>query len=111
MSQLWKDEAAFVVSTDLVLISAILVLGLIVGLVSLRDQIVMEMADVGYAFALLQQTYYWYGVNRPTPRTQPGRAWWTWQTSVTTCPQIQSTRRLFASRLTESAPELGEAEN
>ncbi len=59
MSQLWKDEAAFVVSADLVLVSCILVLGLMVGLVSLRDQIVQELGDVGQAIAVLQQSYTW----------------------------------------------------
>jgi hypothetical protein len=66
MSQLWKDEAAFVVSADLVLVSCILVLGLMVGLVSLRDQIVQELGDVGQAIAVLQQSYFWYGITGHT---------------------------------------------
>lgn len=66
MSQLWKDEAAFVVSTDLVLISCILVLGMMVGLVSLRDQVVQELGDVGAAIAVLQQTYTWSAVTGHT---------------------------------------------
>ena len=66
MRRLWNDEAGFVVSTDLVLISAILVLGLMVGLVSLRDQVVTELADVGYAFALLNQSYTWSSVTGHT---------------------------------------------
>jgi len=66
MSQLWKDEAAFVVSADLVLVSCILVLGLMVGLVSLRDQIVQELGDVGQAIAVLQQSYSWSGITGHT---------------------------------------------
>ena len=69
MNQLWKDDAAFVVSTDLVLISAILVLGLMVGLVSLRDQIVQELGDVGLAIGLLDQSYTWSGVTGHTSVT------------------------------------------
>lgn len=73
MSQLWKDDAAFVVSTDIVLISCILVLGLMVGLVSIRDQVVVELADVGYAIALLDQTYTWSAITGHTANTAGGR--------------------------------------
>jgi len=66
MKQLWKDEAAFVVSADLVLVSCILVLGMMVGLVSLRDQVVQELADVGAAIAVLQQSYSWSAVTGHT---------------------------------------------
>jgi hypothetical protein len=41
-------------------------LGLLVGLASLRDQIVQEMGDVGYAFALMNQAYTWAGVTGHT---------------------------------------------
>jgi hypothetical protein len=66
MNKLWKDDAAFVVSADLVLVSSILVLGLMVGLASLRDQIVQELGDVGAAIAVLQQSYTWSGVTGHT---------------------------------------------
>ncbi len=66
MSRLWKDQAGFVVSADLLLISSILVLGLLVGLASLRDQIVQELGDVGAAVAILQQGYSWSGVTGHT---------------------------------------------
>ena len=69
MSQLWKDELGFVVSTDLVLVSCILVLGLMVGLTSLRDQVVQELGDVGAAVAVLQQGYSWSGVTGHTSST------------------------------------------
>ena len=70
MNQLWKDDAAFVVSADLVLISSILVLGLLVGLVSLRDQIVQELADVGLAVGLLNQSYTWSAITGHTSVTE-----------------------------------------
>lgn len=66
MSQLWKDESAFVVSTELVVVSAILVLGMMVGLVSLRDQVIQELGDVGAAVAVLQQGYSWAGITGHT---------------------------------------------
>lgn len=66
MSQLWKDEAGFIVSADLILVSSILVLGMMVGLVSIRDQIVQELGDVSMAFAGLRQTYTWQGITGHT---------------------------------------------
>jgi hypothetical protein len=57
MKRLWGDECGFVVSSDLILISTILVLGLLVGLVTLRDQIVQELADVAMAVGNLNQSY------------------------------------------------------
>jgi hypothetical protein len=55
--RLWGDESGFIVSTDLILISSILVIGLLVGLVSVRDQIVQELGDVAMAVGNLNQSY------------------------------------------------------
>ncbi len=52
-----KDEAGFVVSTELVLIATILVIGLIVGQTTLRDQVVTELADVADAISAIDQSY------------------------------------------------------
>ena len=41
--RLWRDEAGFVVSTELVLIATILVIGLITGLVTVRDAVAEEI--------------------------------------------------------------------
>ncbi len=57
IKQLWGDESGFVVSTDLVLVSTILVIGLIVGLVSVRDQIAQEFGDMAVAVGNLNQSY------------------------------------------------------
>ena len=54
---LWNDESGFVVSTDLILVSTILVIGLLVGLVSLRDQIVQEFGDMAMAVGNMNQSY------------------------------------------------------
>jgi hypothetical protein len=59
--KLWGDESGFIVSTDLILISSILVIGLLVGLVSLRDQIVQELGDVAVAVGNLNQSYSFAG--------------------------------------------------
>ncbi|TWT56884.1 hypothetical protein KOR42_02390 [Thalassoglobus neptunius] len=54
---LMNDEAGFVVSTELVLVATILVIGMIVGQTTLRDQVVTELADVADAVSALDQSY------------------------------------------------------
>lgn len=60
---LWGDESGFVVSSDLILISSVLVIGLLVGLVSIRDQIVQELGDMAVAVGNLNQSYSFAGHN------------------------------------------------
>ena len=57
MKKFWNDEAGFVVSTELALIATVLVLGMVVGLTSIRDQVVQELADFAGMVAMLQQSY------------------------------------------------------
>jgi hypothetical protein len=57
IQQLWDDEAGVIATTDLVLIATILVIGTIVGLTSIRDQVVQELADVAVGIGSLNQSY------------------------------------------------------
>jgi hypothetical protein len=57
LSRLWGDELGVVVSAELVLVLTILAIGMIVGLTSLRDQVVQELADVGAAISQLNQSF------------------------------------------------------
>ena len=59
---LWNDESGFIVSAELVLIATVVLLGLIIGLATLRDDIVNELADVGQAFGQLNQSYSYAGI-------------------------------------------------
>ena len=59
---LWADDAGFIVSAELVLVATILVIGLIVGLTSLRNQIVQELVDVGQAIGSVSQSFAFAGV-------------------------------------------------
>ena len=59
--RLWDDESGFVVSADLILVSTILVIGLLVGLTSVRDQIVQELGDLSMAVGNLNQSYSFAG--------------------------------------------------
>jgi hypothetical protein len=60
--ELWADEAGVIISAELVLVATILVIGMIVGMTSLRNQIVEELVDVGQAIGSLSQSYAFAGV-------------------------------------------------
>jgi hypothetical protein len=62
LHRLWADDAGFVVSTELVLVATVLVIGLIVGLTELRNQVVQELADVAMAIGNINQSYYYDGI-------------------------------------------------
>lgn len=57
MSNLWRDDAGFVVSTELVLVATILVLGILVGQSTLRDAVISELADTADAIQTTNQSY------------------------------------------------------
>ena len=60
--QLWNDEIGVVISAELILVATILVIGMIVGLTSVRDQVVQELGDVAAAIASVNQSYSFSGV-------------------------------------------------
>ena len=70
MMKLWNDEAGFIVSAELVLIATILVLGMIVGLVSVRDQVVQELGDIAIAIGVINQSYSFSGITGHTSSTE-----------------------------------------
>jgi Flp pilus assembly pilin Flp len=57
MAGFWKDEVGVVISAELVLILTLLVIGMIVGLTSLRDGVIEELADVGGAIGSQNQSF------------------------------------------------------
>ena len=57
----WKDECGFIVSSELVLIATICVIGLIAGLVEIQWAVVGELNDVSDALGSLNQTYQFAG--------------------------------------------------
>lgn len=57
-ARLWREESGAIVSAEVILIASILVIGVIVGLKSVRDAVVSEWADVGQALANIDQSYW-----------------------------------------------------
>lgn len=58
----WSDDRAFVVSSELILVATTLVIGMLVGLTTIRDQVVQELGDVAAAMSRSEQTFSFSGV-------------------------------------------------
>lgn len=63
MTRFWNDEAGFVVSSELVLLATIVVLGLVTGMSSIRNGVVQELGDLSDAFGVISQDYTFSGVS------------------------------------------------
>jgi hypothetical protein len=73
---LWNDEAGFVISAELALVSTLCVLGLVVGLSSVRDAVNCELTDLSTAICSLDQSYYYTGFHsRKYPGCCTTKAW------------------------------------
>lgn len=59
---LWKDEAGFILSGELVLIATIAVLAMIVGLSEVANAVNQELEDVASAFGAVNQSYRYQGL-------------------------------------------------
>ena len=70
---LYRDDAGFIVSAELVLVATILVIGLVVGLSVVSAGVNSELQDVGSAFGSVNQSYGFsgYSSNSPASRTPP----------------------------------------
>ena len=56
-NRLWQDEAASVITTEVILLTTLLILGIVVGAKSFRDSAVTEWADYAQAIANIDQSY------------------------------------------------------
>lgn len=57
MRKLWNDDRGAIVATEFLFIATILVIGIIVGLASVRDAINTELAEFGNSLLALSQGY------------------------------------------------------
>jgi hypothetical protein len=62
LNQKLRKQGGFVVTGELLLITVILTIGLIVGLVNVRDAANAELSDVAEAFGALDQSYQINGI-------------------------------------------------
>ena len=71
-----RNQGGFIVTIELLVLATVLVLGLIVGWVSLRDSVLAELSDLSESIGALDQSYSILGVqnNAQTAETL-GSAW------------------------------------
>ncbi len=62
IAQLYSDEAGFIVSAELALVTTIAVLSMIVGLSEVAHAVNQELEDVAAAFGALNQTYHYSAI-------------------------------------------------
>ncbi len=55
--KLWKDDAGALIATEFLFVATILIIGIIVGLASVRDAVVTELVELGNAILALSQGY------------------------------------------------------
>lgn len=63
LKKLWNDQGGAVISIELVLIATIAVLGMVVGLTTLRNSVTNELSDVAGAVDDVNQSYGFNGVD------------------------------------------------
>jgi Flp pilus assembly pilin Flp len=61
LQRIWKDEAGFVVSAELILVATIAVIGMVVGLNAVKTSVTAELADVAAAIGSVSQSYTVWG--------------------------------------------------
>ncbi|TWU06070.1 hypothetical protein [Stieleria varia] len=59
---IYNDESGFVISTELVLVGTIAVIGLVTGLAAVRDGVVCELSDTAGSVQDLNQSYILNGI-------------------------------------------------
>ena len=73
INRLWTEETGAIISAEIMLVGSILVLGVIVGLKSVRDSVVTELADVAQAISNVNQSYCYSGTTGHSAHTGGGQ--------------------------------------
>jgi hypothetical protein len=63
LKRLWSDESGAILSAELLLLMVILVIGLTVGMVALRDAIVAQFGELALSIAQVDTGYGWAGIS------------------------------------------------
>ena len=59
--KLWNDEAGFLISTEAVLYWTIVVLGILTGLVAVRQAVISELVETAQAIMAINQSFSFSG--------------------------------------------------
>lgn len=64
MGKLFRDDAGFIISAELVLVMTIGVLAMVVGLTAVRDAVTHELNDISHAIGAVSQSYSVVGLEK-----------------------------------------------
>ena len=62
LQALWRDQHGFIVSSELVFVATLLVIGLLTGITTIRDQVLGELGDLADAVSEVNQSFTIAGV-------------------------------------------------
>lgn len=62
MNRLWNDDGGALIAIEFLFVATIIVIGLIVGLVGVRNAVVAELTELGNAVLALSQGYSFAGL-------------------------------------------------
>src|SRR5262245_24182604 len=62
MCKLWKDDCGALISTEFLFVATILVIGVVAGLVLIRDAVVIQLEELACAIGALQQCFSFSGL-------------------------------------------------
>src|SRR5205807_9898579 len=76
MTRLWDDDCGALIATEWVFVATILVLGIITGLVAVRQAVIAELTDFANAVMALNVSYSFSGQSNCESSTAGSQAIW-----------------------------------
>ncbi len=61
LSKLWNDDCGALIATEWVFVVTVMVIGIITGLVAVRQAVIVELTEVAQAIMALNQSYSFSG--------------------------------------------------
>lgn len=83
LRRLWKEQDGAIISSELVLVGTMLVIGMVTGISAVQTAVVTELADMASAIGSINQSYSYGGVIGYHANT-PGSLW---DDAVDTCDE------------------------
>jgi hypothetical protein len=104
LNRFWNDDAGFIVSAELLFLYTIAVLGLLTGMVAIRNAVIHEMVDVADSIGALDQSFTFKGLSGCAGNnTTAGSAFDNSGNSINAILNITSTNPLNAQVGTQAA--------
>jgi hypothetical protein len=73
LARFWTEQDGAILSAEIMMVATILVLGMVVGLKSVRDSVVTELADVAQGMGNVNQSFQFSGVDGHASKSGGGK--------------------------------------